>query len=161
MQVTIVTFPETRVAAISHVGSPAREHDTVRRLVAWKLENRLTDQTRHRTYGLHYTDPRSVDPSKHRVDFCLSCDGPVEPNEYGIVQMTIPAMRCALARDVGSRLDNKAARFLYDEWLPRSGERIAARPLVFHYVNVGPNVKEQEAITDVYMPLGQGTAPVA
>ena len=153
MQVSIVTFPETRVAAISHIGSPALEHDTVRKLVAWKLENRLTDQARFRTYGLHYTDPRSVDPEGHRVDFCLSYDAAVEPNPYGIAQMTIPAMRCALARDVGSRLDNKAAQFLYDEWLPRSGEQIATQPLVFHYVNVGPQVKEHEAITDVYMPL--------
>lgn len=67
--------------------------------------------------------------------------------------MIIPAMRCALARDVGSRSDNQAARYLYDEWLPRSGERLAAAPLVFHYVNVGPQVNEREAITDVYLPL--------
>ena len=59
----------------------------------------------------------------------------------------------ALARDVGSRLDNRAAKYLFDEWLPRSGERIAARPLVFHYVNVGPAVQAHEAITDVYLPL--------
>ena len=58
-----------------------------------------------------------------------------------------------MARDVGSRLDNKAAKFLFDEWLPRSGERIATLPLVFHYVNVGPQVQEHEAITDVYLPL--------
>jgi AraC family transcriptional regulator len=67
--------------------------------------------------------------------------------------MSIPSMRCAVARDIGSRLDNKAAKYLYDEWLPRSGEEIAAFPLVFHYVNVGPAVKEHEAITDVYLPL--------
>jgi AraC family transcriptional regulator len=153
MQVSIVTFPETKVAAISHVGSPALEHDTARKLIAWKLEHRLLDQTRYRTYGLHYTDPRIIDPSEHRVDFCLSYDERIEPNAYGIVEMTIPSMRCATARDIGSRLDNKAAQYLYDEWLPRSGEHIAAMPLVFHYINVGPNVKEQEAITDVYLPL--------
>jgi AraC family transcriptional regulator len=153
MQVSIVTFPETKVAGISHVGSPALEHETARKLIAWKLEHRLLDQSRYRSYGLHYTDPRTVDPAQHRVDFCLSYDGPIEPNPLGIVEMTIPAMRCALARDVGSRLNNKAARYLYDEWLPRSGEQIAAKPLVFHYVNVGPQVKEHEAITDVYLPL--------
>jgi len=26
-------------------------------------------------------------------------------------------------------------------------------PWIFHYVNVGPSVREGEAITDVYMPL--------
>jgi AraC family transcriptional regulator len=102
---------------------------------------------------LHYTDPRTVPPAAHRVDFCLSFEGAIEPNAYGVVEMTIPSMRCAVARDIGSRLDNKAAKYLYDEWLPRSGEEIAALPLVFHYVNVGPAVKEHEEITDVYMPI--------
>jgi AraC family transcriptional regulator len=153
MQVRIVTFPETRVAAISHNGPPWLEHETARKLVAWKLARGLVDQSIHRTYGLHYTDPRKADPINHRVEFCLSCDGSIEPNEYGIVEKTIPAQRCALARDVGSRLDNKAAQYLYDQWLPRSGEEMAAQPLVFHYVNVGPNVKDEEAITDVYLPL--------
>jgi AraC family transcriptional regulator len=153
VQVSIVEFPETKVAAVSHVGPPAQEHETVRKLVAWKLERRLLDQARYRSYGLHYTEHRTINPAEHRVDFCLSYDGSVELNAYGVVEMTIPAMRCAMARDVGSRLDNKAAQYLYDEWLPRSGEQIAAQPLVFHYVNVGPNVKEHEAITDVYLPL--------
>lgn len=153
MQVSIVAFPETRVAGISHLGPPSQEHETARKLIAWKLERRLVDQARYRSYGLHYTDPRSVGPTGHRVDFCLSFDGEVGPNAYGIVEMTIPAMRCALARDIGSRLDNRAAQYLHDEWLPRSGEQMAGLPLVFHYVNVGPAVREQEAITDVYLPL--------
>jgi AraC family transcriptional regulator len=153
MEVSIVAFPQTRVAGIRHVGPPSLEHETARKLVAWKLERRLLDQARYRTYGLHYTDPRTVAAVEHRVDFCLSYDGTVEPNDHGIVEMTIPAMRCALARDIGSRLDNKAAKYLYDQWLPRSGEQLAALPLVFHYVNVGPAVKEDEAITDVYLPL--------
>jgi AraC family transcriptional regulator len=153
VQVSIVTFPETRVAAISHVGPPELEHVTARKLIAWKLEHRLLDQARFRTYGLHYTDPRTARPAEYRVDFCLSYDGIIEPNAYAIAAAVIPAMRCAMARDIGSRLENKAARFLYDEWLPQSGEQIAAMPLVFHYVNVGPAVQEHEAITDVYLPL--------
>lgn len=153
MDVSIVTFPQTRVAGIRHVGPPSLEHETARRLVAWKLEHRLLDQARYRTYGLHYTDPGTTLPAAHRVDFCLSYDGSIEPNAYGIVEMTIPSMRCAVARDIGSRLDNKAAKYLYGQWLPGSGEEAAALPLVFHYVNVGPAVKEHEAITDVYLPL--------
>jgi AraC family transcriptional regulator len=152
MQVTIVTFPETRVAGITHTGSPSLEHETAKKLIAWKLEHRLLDQARYRSYGLHHADPRT-DPDRYRVDFCLSFDGEVAPNPQGIVAMTIPAMRCALARDIGSRLDNQAARYLIDTWLPRSGEQVAGLPLVFHYVNVGPAVKPEEAITDVYLAL--------
>lgn len=153
MDVRIVTFPETRVAGISHVGPPALEHQTVHRLVAWKLERRLLDSSRYRSYGLHYTDPSKVAPERHRVDFCLSYDGIIEPNAHGIMKMTIPTVRCAMARDVGSRQDNKAARYLHEVWLPDSGEALAPGPMIFHYVNVGPTVQEHEAITDVYLPL--------
>ena len=86
MDVEIVIFPETKVAAIEHVGSPALEHETARKLIAWKLENRLLDPLKYRSDGIHYTDPRNTPPSKHHVDFCLSFEGSVGHNPYGIVE---------------------------------------------------------------------------
>lgn len=153
MDVRIVIFPEMRVASITHRGAPSDEHVTVMKLVAWKRERGLLDQARHRSYGLHDTDPRAVAPDEHHVEFCLSIDGEVAPNPYGIVAKTIPRLRCAHARDVGSRSDNQAAVYLYDRWLPSSGEAASGDPLIFHYVNVGPNVTDADAITDVYLPL--------
>lgn len=153
MQVKIVTFPETKVAMIRHIGPPSKEHDTVRRLIEWKITHRLLDQDKYRSYGLHHTDPRAVPPSEHRVDFCLSFDGEVDDNDLGIIGGVIPATRCALARDIGSRADNKAVSYLVEEWLPTSGEAVSGYPVIFHYVNVGPDVPEREAITDVYLPL--------
>jgi AraC family transcriptional regulator len=158
MDVRIVTFPETRVAAIDHIGPPWQEHDTARKLIAWKLEHRLLDQSKHRSYGLHHTDPRKVNPAEHRVEFCLSIDRAVGPNPFGIYEKTIPSIRCALARDVGSRSNNRAVLYLYEQWLPASGETRAEFPVIFHYVNVGPDVQEHEAITDVYLPL-EGREP--
>jgi AraC family transcriptional regulator len=153
MNVEIVAFPRTKVAAVEHRGSPAREHDTARKLVAWKREQGLLDPSRHRSYGIHYTDPGSTPPGDHRVDFCLSIEDDVAPNSLGIVTRIIPANRCARARDTGSRGDNKAVVHLYREWLPRSGEMAGDFPVFFHYVNVGPDVPEHEMITDVYLPL--------
>ncbi len=153
MDVQIVIFPETKVAAIEHLGSPQLEHDTARKLVAWKFENRLLDPLKFRSYGVHYTDPRTTPPHEHRVDFCLSIEDDVGPNPYGIVNKTIPRVRCARARDIGSRSNNRAAVYLYEKWLPQSGEPLGDFPIFFHYVNVGPNVREEEMITDVYLPL--------
>lgn len=153
MDVQIVIFPETKVAAIEHFGSPAFEHDSVRKLIAWKLENRLLDTLKYRNYGVHYTDPRSTLPSEHHVDFCLSIEEDVALNPYGIINKVIPCVRCACARDVGFRSNNKAAVYLYEKWLPQSGESVSDFPIFFHYVNVGPNVREEEMITDVYLPL--------
>ena len=153
MDVEIVDFPETKVAAIEHCGPPSQEHDTVRKLVAWKLEHRLTDPAKYRSYGVHYTDPRTTHPSKHRVDFCLSVEHDVVPNSFGITNKVIPRNRCARARDIGSRSNNQAAVYLGEIWLPQSGESLGHFPIFFHYVNVGPNVREEEMITDVYLPL--------
>lgn len=153
MKVEVIIFPEAKVATIEHLGSPGLEHGTVRKLIAWKLEHRLLDPLKHRSYGIHYTDPRTTPASDHRVDFCLSVDHDVGPNSFGIVNKIIPRNRCALARDIGSRYNNKAAAYLYDEWQPQSGEAPGDFPIFFHYVNVGPNVPEEEMITDVYLPL--------
>lgn len=153
MDVRIVTFPETQVASITHLGPPEAEHFTVRKLIAWKLENRFLDPAKYRSYGLHYTDQRIVKSEEHRVDFCLSIDGDVADNPHGIERKTIPRMKCAYARDIGSRLNNRAAAYLYEKWLPCSGEELSGYPIIFHYVNVGPSVKDEEAITDIYMPL--------
>ena len=153
MNVQIVMFPETKVATIEHLGSPALEYDTVRKLIAWKIENRLLDQLKHRSYGLHYVDPHNTLPFEYRVEFCLSIEDDVDPNPYGIKTKTIPSLRCAHARDIGSRSNNKAAVYLYNAWLPQNSESHANFLIIFHYVNVGPNVREEEMITDVYLPL--------
>jgi AraC family transcriptional regulator len=77
----------------------------------------------------------------------------VKPNPFGITSKVIPRNRCALARDIGSRYNNQAVVYLYEQWLPQSGEMPGGFPAFFHYVNVGPNLREEEMITDVYLPL--------
>src|SRR4029078_6781472 len=121
MDVRIVVFPETKVVAIEHRGSPHLEHETARKLVAGRQRNQL-DPDRHRSYGVHYTDPYATPAADHRVDFCVSVDYDVPPNPEGVMNKVIPGGRCALARHLGSRSHNTAAVFLYREWLPKSGE---------------------------------------
>jgi AraC family transcriptional regulator len=152
MDVRIVTFPETRVAAVEHRGPPALEHRTAQRLIEWRRLNQLHPD-HHKSYGVHYTDPYTTPPADHRVDFCISVDFDVPPNAYGVINKFIPGGRCALARHLGSREHNSAAVSLYREWLPQSGAVLRDFPIFFHYVNVGPEVQQHEMITDVYLPI--------
>jgi AraC family transcriptional regulator len=152
MEVRIVEFPQTRVAVAEHRGPTELEYETSRKLIAWRIEHRLSP-AKHQTYGVHYTNPQTVVSSEHRVDFCVTYALPVDPNSLGIIGKIIPANRCALARHLGSRHFNAAAVYLYRDWLPMSGESLGSFPVFFHYVNVGPNLCERDMITDVYLPL--------
>lgn len=155
MNVRIVDFPETRVAAVEHRGPPALEHESARRLIAWRVANGLPPE-RHATYGVHHTDPRTTPAADHRVDFCVALAPlahEVASNPQGVVPKTIPGGRCAVMRHHGSRDDVTAAAYLAEEWLPASGEAVGDFPMFFHYVNVGPHVRAEDMITDVYLPL--------
>ena len=153
MNVEIILFPLTMLACVEHIGSPALEHESAKKLISWKIEHRLMDPVKYRNYGIHYTDPRTIPPSQHRVDFCVSFEGAIDKNPYGVISKTIPEIRCARARDIGSRYNNQAALFLQENWLPKSGETKGDFPMFFHYLNVGPDLQEKDMITDVYLPL--------
>lgn len=151
-EVKIVNFPETPIAALEHRGPPVTEHQSVLKFVAWRKANGLAPP-QHRSYGIHYNDPFSVAPEDYRVDMATNFDGEVASNDYGVVNKTIPACRCAVARHHGSRQNVTTAAWLALEWLPASGEEPGSFPLFFHYINVGPDVREEEMLTDVYLPL--------
>lgn len=155
MQVDIVLFPFTNMAVVEYFGSPANEYKAVDRLIRWRKKVGFLNPQKYQCYGIHYTNPAVVDPSLHHVDFGISVDEPILANPYGVIHKTVPKIRCAKARDIGSRAKNKAIIFLLDEWLPKSGEQLGDFPPIFHYVNVGLDVAEAEEITDVYLPLKQ------
>ena len=140
------------MAALEHRGPPYLEYETARKFVAWRIANRLPPD-RHRTFGLHYDDPRTTPPEQHRIDICVTVDRPVAANPEGVINKVIPAGRCAMATHFGSRDDVPAAVYLHETWLLASGEKLRDFPMIFHYVNVGPSVAEHEMITEVYLPL--------
>ena len=37
-------------------------------------KQQLLDLARYRSYGVHYTDPRTTPASEHHVEFCLSIE---------------------------------------------------------------------------------------
>lgn len=152
MEVRIVEFPETTVAVAEHRGPPELEYETSKKLIEWRIQNHVSPAD-HNTYGIHYTDPYTTLPADHRVDFCVSYDQPIHTNPQGIISKIIPTCRCAVTRHLGSRANNLAAVYLVNEWLPLNEEALGNFPIFFHYVNVGPHIKDSEMITDVYLPI--------
>ena len=47
----------------------------------------------------------------------------------------------------------EAVSYLYTEWLPRSGAEPRDFPLYFQRLSLFPDVSENDAVTDIYLPL--------
>ena len=152
MQVELLDFPETMVAALEHRGPESQVYASSMKFIDWRRESGIRPDHGN-TYGIHYSDPKTTLPEDYRMDICVSVDEPVNENSQGVITKVIPGGRCAVVRHTGSREYIPAAEYLYREWLPQSGEELRDFPIFFHYVNVGPGVKDHEMITDVYLPL--------
>jgi AraC family transcriptional regulator len=151
--VSIVDFPETRVAVLEHHGDPQRLFESIRKFIEWRRQNQLPPSV-SATFNLLYGAPDDAPPEEFRLDLCAATDRGVADNPYGIALRTIPAGRCAVLRHVGSD-DTLGAtlNYLYATWLPESGEEARDFPLFLQRVRFFPDVPENEAIVDVFLPL--------
>lgn len=81
------------------------------------------------------------------MDFCVAVDGEVAPTSAGIVDRRFPGGRCAVVRHHGSRENGPG-----DVRAPRPAPR-RWQTIFFRFAEMGPNVREKEMITAVYLPL--------
>jgi len=152
-QVRLIDFPPTRVAFLRHQGDPALIGDSIRRFIGWRRANRLPPAI-SATFNIFHDDPDSVAPDAYRLDICAAITGPLAPNAVGVVEGVIPGGPCAVLRQVGSGDDLRAAaRFLYRQWLPASGREARGFPLFAQRLSFFPDVAEDQAVTDLFLPL--------
>jgi len=154
MNVNIVNFPETRIAALEHLGPPARVDQTVQAFIGWRKKTGLSPVQTSRTFGIPYNNPDTTPPEQFRFDVCGEVASPVPENAQGVRNKVIPAGRCAVVRHAGStdRIGESIYPF-YRDWLPGSGEELRDFPLFFHYLSVFPETPEDTWQTDIYVPL--------
>ncbi|WP_437736039.1 AraC family transcriptional regulator [Sorangium sp. So ce1335] len=151
--VSVVRFDEARVAAFEHRGDPKRILESVRKLIAWRKENRLPPRL-SATFNILYDDPAGTPAEAYRMDLCAGTHRPVSENPFGVVEKTIPGGRCAVLRHTGC--DDtlyEAVKYLYATWLPASGEEPRDFPLFLRRLRFFPDVPDHEAVTDVFLPL--------
>ena len=152
-QVRIVDFSETKVAVLEHHGDPRLIGDSVSRFIQWRKQNHLPPHL-CATFNIAYNNPKKVAPEDFRCDLCAATDRVVADNEFGVVGKTIPDGRCAVLRHIGTDDTlGETVRHLVAEWLPRSGEVRRDFPLFFQRVAFYPFVPEDEAVTDVFLPI--------
>ncbi|MDT0604819.1 AraC family transcriptional regulator [Thalassotalea castellviae] len=151
--ISIVNFPHTTLAVYSHVGSPSKIMASVQHFIAWRKAYH-TPPSHSKTYNLVYNDPSHTLDDDFRFDICAQTEKPIDKNEYGVFNLTIPAGRCAKYRHIGSdRFLAKSFDLLYGQWLPQSGEHLRDFPCILERVKMFPDVAESETIIDIYLPL--------
>ena len=102
MDVKIVDFAETKVAALEHRGPPELVNDSARKFIEWRKEAKLSPKEKYRTFGIAYDNPDTTEPHAFRFDLCGEVSAEVPPNPRGVVTKVIPGGRCAVARHLGS-----------------------------------------------------------
>ena len=154
MDVRIIDFPDTLIAALEHRGPADLVNDSAGQFIAWRRQSGLSPVTQSQTFGIVYDNPDTTPPEDFRFDICGSVDAPVPANPQGVVTKQMPGGRCAVVRHHGAheRL-GESIYPLYRDWLPGSGEELRDFPLFFHYLNLMPDTPEHELVTDIYLPL--------
>lgn len=146
----IVETADIPVAVLEYRGDHDLLGEAIARFVAWRRQAGLTPD-KSATYNIFHADPATRPPEDFRIDLCAGADA-VPANDAGIVARTIPGGRCAVVRCSPTDQDD-AMTWLMAEWLPASGERQRDFPLYCRRVAFFPMVPENEAITDLYLPL--------
>lgn len=154
MQLQIVEFPETQVAALEHCGPAGLVNQTTSRFIEWRKQSGQSPVASSRTFGIPYNNPDTTAPEDFRFAICGEIHEAVASNGFGVHERVIPAGRCVVVRHVGSPDHIGETIYpIYRDWLPASGEELRDHPLFFHYLSVYPETPQDQWQTDVYVPL--------
>lgn len=154
MQVQILDFAETRVAALEHCGPTGLVNESVRKFIDWRKQSGQSPVASSRTFGIPRSNPDTTPAEAFRFDICGEIDEPVAPNSFNVRELVIPGGRCAVVRHVGSTEHIGETIYpVYRDWLPSSGEELRDQPLFFHYLSVFPETPHDQWQTDIYIPL--------
>ncbi|MGN6668303.1 MAG: AraC family transcriptional regulator, partial [Trinickia sp.] len=84
MQVRIVDFSETRVAALEHCGPTGLVNESVRKFIDWRKKSGQSPVASSRTFGIPRNNPDTTPADEFRFDICAEIDEPIASNVYGI-----------------------------------------------------------------------------
>jgi len=152
--VTIKDFAPVRLAALDHKGAYQEIGTAFQRLATWAQPRGLLGNGT-RSFGVYFDDPESVPAAELRsiagitvgVDFVGSGDVRV---------FELPAMKVASVIHKGPYAElEKPYRYLYKDWLPKSGYDPANQPCFEQYLNDCRTLPPTEWLTEVSVPLAK------
>lgn len=153
--VEMAPYPGLRLAAVAHRGDYQEIGRTFDRIFAWAGGRGLLGPSA-RSIGLYYDDPLSTPKGELRshAGISIDVDLPAEAAEAGILIIEIPPLVCAGVVHKGPYAELETPyRFLYGEWLPRSGCEPDDHPCFEEYLNDPRRLPPSEWLTRIHLPL--------
>ncbi|WP_323042795.1 GyrI-like domain-containing protein [Gemmobacter sp.] len=151
--VTIETLPDRDCAALLHTGPYDRIGETFGRLAATLGQAGLMWKLRGAPLALYLDDPAMVAPEALRAQaaFPIAAGTALPP---GLTAVRLAGGRHAVLTHTGPYSGLGAAwGWLYNDWLPRSGERHADRPPFECYPDDPAKVPEDRRRAQICLPL--------
>ncbi len=150
MDVRIEAVDEIAVAQMRHVGPYSEVGPCFERLFQWAAS---VGGRPGRVITLSHDNPAAVPPEELRSDACIELQTDAAPPQ-GIKLARIQAGRFAIHTLRGPYEGMaEAYRRLFEEWLPRSGERPDGRPCMEVYRNSPVDTAPADLVTDLCVPL--------
>lgn len=153
--VTIRDTSPVRLAAYRHQGDYMEIGPVFEQLFTWAAPRGLM-KPETRSMGIYYTDTSSAPPSEWRSDACISVDGDFIPSDAPEAPRLIDLAggRHAVLLHKGPYAElHQAYQWLFGQWLPKSGEIPADRPVFEEYLNNPRQLPPEEWLTEINLPL--------
>jgi AraC family transcriptional regulator len=154
-KVEIVDFPATAVIELLHQGSPANLGHSIRRFIEFR-KNQQLPPNRHATFNFLYQDPQSVPADEYQFGLAVAAPAQLsaEPLPQSFRHNLIPAGRCASLHFQGDDQElGRLVSYLYQQWLPESGEQLADFPIFLQRKTFFPEVAAHLAQNVIFLPL--------
>ena len=153
-RVELERLPRLRVAMIEHRGDYRLTSQAFERLMAVAATTGLLSAAT-RTIGIYYDDPESAAPADLRSAACITVPDGWAPSG-DLREAHVEGGRYARIVHTGPYAELKNAYdWLYQAWLPTSGEEPRNLPCLEEYLNDPRQVPAKDLETAVRMPLAE------
>ena len=150
--VQIRTIPDTSLVGVAHQGSYMQIDRAFEQLFG-TLYARGQAQPDMRMIGVYLDDPDLVAEDKLRSVACVNADSSA-PAAAPLERRAISGGEYAVLRHKGPYAEmHKAYKWLYAEWLPKSGRQLRDALMFEEYINNPREVAPAELLTDIHLPL--------
>ena len=151
--VTIHDLPAVPVAIVKHRGDRSGLAETIRRFREWRTAAGIKPEASS-TFMLFRSERSPQNPADYSVDICAETREPFV-SDGSVEAGVIPAGRCAVLRYPGNTNNLEPAfQFLYQDWLPASGEEPRDLPSYSRRrLSFIPEVSAHEVIVEAFLPL--------